>query len=79
MFNKILYYIIYRIVLQFSACGALSAPANGTVSLSNDDLVESIATFSCDEGFVITGPQQLVCLSTGAWSESAPTCSFVGK
>ena len=45
----------------------------------NGDLVESIATFSCGQRFVITGPQQLVCLSTGAWSESATTCSSVGK
>ena len=75
-------YIVYDHVLKlfkFSACGSINAPTDGSVSYSNDLLVESIATFTCNEGHVIAGLSQLVCLSSGAWSESSPTCPIVGK
>ena len=61
-------------LIQFAACGALFSPAYGTISLSNGNLVESIATFTCDVGYLMMGLSQLVCLSSGAWSGSVPTC-----
>ena len=66
-------------LIWFAACGALFSPANGTISLSNGNLVESIATFTCDVGYLMMGLSQLVCLSSGAWSGSAPTCLLAGK
>ena len=65
--------------LFFSACGSLSAPANGTVNFSNGDLVGSIATFTCDEDLTMTGLSQIFCMSNGNWSGAAPTCTLVGK
>ena len=68
-----------RYYFKLSACGGLSNPTDGSVVTSNGNFVGSIASFTCDEGFEITGLSQLVCLGNGSWSESAPTCTPVGK
>ena len=67
------------ILFQYSECGNLLSPTDGSYYLSNGNLVESIATFTCDIGNEMTGLSQIVCLSSGDWSESAPTCSLVGE
>ena len=54
-------------------CGDLSAPANGRVDVS-ETTFESIATYVCDAGYDLAGATSRTCLSSGSWSDSAPTC-----
>ena len=54
-------------------CGGLTNPENGAVSLSGTTY-NSVATYSCDSGYVLMGDDMRTCLDTGSWSGSAPTC-----
>ena len=54
-------------------CSAPASPTNGIVTVSAD---RSVATYSCDSGYILKGVVNRTCRndSTG-WSDSTPTCS----
>lgn len=54
-------------------CGLLSDPEYGKVDVTGTT-ARSVATYSCNKGFKIVGPATRVCLITGEWSRTAPTC-----
>ncbi|XP_045694688.1 E-selectin [Phyllostomus hastatus] len=62
-------------------CKALSGPESGYVdcipSASGSLQTGSICEFSCQEGFVLTGPTRLHCGRTGEWDGEEPTCEAV--
>ena len=35
---------------------------------------EDKVNFFCDDGFVLNGPSQVTCLSTGEWSDNWSNC-----
>ena len=49
------------------SCGDLSGPENGAVS------IDSLATYSCNEGYDLVGNVTRECLG-GSWSGSSPQC-----
>ena len=51
----------------------LPLPTNGTVTMDSNT-VGSVATYSCDVGFVITGPTSRTCEPGGSWSDFEPVC-----
>ena len=55
-------------------CGQLSL-ANGEVSYSFNTAYNSVATYSCDDGYRLDGTNTRTCLASGDWSGSPPTCS----
>lgn len=65
------YYCLY--IHTAVVCPALSNPANGVVSVI-DLTFNSVATYTCNSGYVISGVQQRTCLETGEWSGQEPTC-----
>ena len=56
-------------------CGPLPPPENGNVDASITT-IGSVATYSCNNGFLISGISQRICQTDGFWSESAPSCSI---
>jgi len=54
-------------------CGALTAPANGTVNAPTTTF-GATATYSCNGGFTLSGPATRTCQADGTWSGSVPTC-----
>ncbi len=54
-------------------CGALSSPENGTV-LHPETTFGFVATYSCEEGFSLTGPGERTCMNLGIWSGEDPQC-----
>ena len=54
-------------------CGSLTDPANGAVSLTNTTY-NSVATYSCNNGYNLVGDTTRTCQASGSWSETAPTC-----
>jgi hypothetical protein len=62
-----------------SACPPLTAPANGDLLLSNENLIGSRASYSCDPGFTFRSGDFIFreCMATGVWSNSEPAC--IGK
>ena len=59
-------------------CPALSRPENGIVTL-NGVTFGSLATYVCNTGFVLDGNVQRMCLATGEWSGSDPSCIGEGE
>jgi hypothetical protein len=54
-------------------CGPLADPENGDVSLT-DTRQDSTATYSCENGYEVSGVSMRNCQSSGIWSGSAPVC-----
>ena len=57
-------------------CGSLDNPSNGKV-LADADLINSVATYSCNPGYALVGDVTRTCQNSGIWSDKAPTC--IGK
>ena len=55
-------------------CGTLDDPTNGIVSVSTT-IYNSVAMYSCNIGHTLTGDDMRMCLETGSWSSSEPTCT----
>lgn len=56
-------------------CGNLEPPLNGKINLSGTTF-ESIAMYSCNNGFFLDGGDQTrVCQISGEWSGEASTCT----
>ena len=54
-------------------CPALTNPDNGVVS-GTSNTFESIATYTCNEGYTLTGDMTRFCQANEMWSGSDPTC-----
>jgi len=55
-------------------CGALTDPANGSVSAS-PTTYGSTGTYTCQTGFGLVGTSPRTCQADGTWSDAAPTCN----
>ncbi|NWW45942.1 LYAM2 protein, partial [Pedionomus torquatus] len=61
-------------------CPALEMPAHGAVNCSHASVEltwGATCEFTCEEGFVLTGPSTLQCGSSGAWDRQQPSCAAV--
>ena len=56
------------------SCPHLERPDNGDVSYTSRTVCQSVASFSCDSGYQISGPSLLTCRADGTWSGRPPTC-----
>lgn len=54
-------------------CGMPPQLENGSVAVTGTTL-GSLATFTCDRGYSLTGEQVHACLADGNWSEEVPRC-----
>ena len=59
-------------------CFDLPPLMNGVIAydagLTDSRPLNTIATFTCDNGYTLTGGNFRQCLNDGTWSASAPTC-----
>ena len=53
-------------------CDPLDKPEHGDVEATGT--VGGIATYSCDDGYVLIGMDERVCEANFEWSGLAPTC-----
>uniref|UniRef100_H2Z7B4 Sushi domain-containing protein n=1 Tax=Ciona savignyi TaxID=51511 RepID=H2Z7B4_CIOSA len=54
-------------------CPSLSQPTQGSVVVTSRS-VQGVATYSCNTGYRLDGPQVITCFSNGRWSNTPPTC-----
>ena len=70
--------IPYTVNTVPTTCPDLIVPANGMISYNMGTAslrpVDTVATFTCDTGYTLTGGTTRVCASGGVWSGSPPTC-----
>ena len=55
-------------------CGVLVVPSNGLVSYSSNTTYQSVATFSCDEGYSLSASKTRTCQANKTWSYQNPSC-----
>lgn len=65
---------LYSYIITAVDCGHPSGPPNGHVAVAEVSF-GSVATYSCNTGYGLSGPATRTCLSNGEWSSSAPTCN----
>ena len=61
-------------VLLGISCGDPGMLMNGVVT-TNGTYVTSVASFTCDDGYMLVGDAQRVCQPDGTWSNMVPECS----
>ena len=54
-------------------CPPLSDPENGAVSITGTGVGDT-ATYTCNNGYEISGSDTRICRLNGEWSGSPPTC-----
>uniref|UniRef100_A0A8B9M762 p-selectin n=1 Tax=Accipiter nisus TaxID=211598 RepID=A0A8B9M762_9AVES len=62
------------------ACPVLSAPDQGELNCSHlhgDFVFGSTCTFSCQMGFVLSGPETRECTAMGTWTGDSPHCEAI--
>ncbi|XP_064386286.1 P-selectin-like [Halichondria panicea] len=64
-------------ICQFT-CSDLTVPANGVISYTmvSPRPVDTVATYTCDTGFILIGSETITYLSTGNWSSSPSSCQI---
>ena len=68
------FYVVNSILTAVD-CGTLSPPVNGAVMLTGTTL-NSMAEFTCNEGYTLSGGRTRECQSNAEWSGvSNPTCN----
>ena len=67
---------LYSFILSLveAQCTALENPNNGVVTTTGQRPGD-LASYSCNEGYIIQGDDTRVCQNSGEWSGDAPTCT----
>ncbi len=68
-----MYSLMFVCYMASGVCPTRSPPVNGDVSVSTHN-VEGVASFSCENGYELSGSSRCTCLATGSWSEEVPVC-----
>lgn len=58
-------------------CSYLNAPSNGSLTYTNSQFIGSLAHFSCEKGFRLSGNETRECLKNGIWSGTKPECKKI--
>ena len=61
-------------IFNIEACDTIQNVAGGTVSLSTDGVM-TLASFTCETGYTMSGDSSISCRSDGTWNVSQPLCS----
>ena len=67
--------IMCLLVIEVVDCGPLTNPDNGQVNTSNGTILGSIATYTCDTGYTLSGSESRTCENSGVWAVlTSPIC-----
>ena len=64
---------LYSPVIPSILCPRLDDPLNGAVSVTGLS-PESVANYTCNDGFLLVGISTRICGSDGTWSGVPPEC-----
>ncbi|XP_078668410.1 CUB and sushi domain-containing protein 3-like [Branchiostoma floridae x Branchiostoma belcheri] len=55
-------------------CPTLTAPVNGALSPTGANSYQDVVTFTCNQGYRLSGASRLTCQADQTWSGPIPTC-----
>ncbi|KAL4232596.1 hypothetical protein ACF0H5_007286 [Mactra antiquata] len=58
-------------------CGPVANISNGDISYSTGTIYGSTVTYSCVDGYEVSGVGTRVCQATGDWSDNQPSCAIL--
>ena len=67
-----------RLFHCISVCPELTGFENGDIQLTDENFDDSVATFSCNEGYLLNGGSSRRC-EAGGWSGATPFCERIGN
>ena len=59
-------------------CGGVTI-SNGQVTFIASTEYNAVATLTCNDGYNLTGTDEIICSDTGTWDISSTGCSIKGK
>ena len=62
------------IFLTVVRCGPLTNPTNGQVDTPSGTTFGSVATFSCNTGYIMSHQQVVMCGADRMWTPASPSC-----
>ena len=65
------------VIIIGTTCSDLLPPTNGEVSVEGGSFGDT-AVYSCNPGFTLEGSATRVCMASGQWSDTPPTCTGIG-
>ena len=68
---------LMKITFLTVSCNLIgSAPTHGSVSCTNANNYDSVCTYNCNEGFVLSNDSltNTTCNADGEWSSESPQC-----
>ena len=66
-------YYVFIFCPTVVSCSQLAAPANGNIQVSATTY-GGVATYSCRDGFQLSGSRTRTCQADGNWSGAQPSC-----
>ena len=70
-----------KIIFVVVTCTALSPPSNGQISYNEPSMtygeypVDTKASFTCNQGYSLSGSESRTCETSGNWNQETPTCN----
>ncbi len=65
--------------VRTTTCSDLSVPTNGMIAYDTGSMdarpVNTVATYTCNTGYMLTGDMTRNCGAGGMWSGTDPTCT----
>ena len=55
-------------------CPTLMMPTNGNINCDGTQITGAVCSFECNEGYVLNGSSERICLPTNEWSGSVTKC-----
>ena len=75
---KFKFKIPFFLFLLVKTCGYPGSPAHATVTFSSDVIeADTVATYNCNNGYELLGPQRRTCNQNGTWTpQGVPFCGM---
>lgn len=65
--------MLFELIIFTVQCASFTEPDSGSVTIATNG-VQTVATYSCEDGYTLIGQSESVCQSDGQLSEEGQVC-----